>query len=61
MGPKPAGTADQNLFRTELINLIIHRPARVWLAALVDWDGFSRRWSPQVNSTIGQSPYCPGG
>ena len=51
MGPKPADTADQDLFRAELSNLIDQRHELVRLAELIDWDAFSRQWSPQFVST----------
>jgi IS5 family transposase len=54
MGPKPADTAEQDLFRAELVNLIDQRHELVRLAALIDWDAFSRQWSPQFVSTTGR-------
>lgn len=54
MGPKPADTADQDLFRAELVNLIDQRHEIVRLAALIDWDAFSRQWSAQFISTTGR-------
>jgi IS5 family transposase len=54
MGPKLADTADQDLFRAELVNLIDQRHELVRLAALIDWDAFSQQWSPQFVSTTGR-------
>lgn len=55
MGPKQAaGSDDVDLFRMELLNLIDQRHELVRLAALIDWDAFSRQWSPQFTSTTGR-------
>jgi IS5 family transposase len=55
MGPKPAeSTADHDLFRTELVNLIDQRHELVRLAALIDWQAFADEWSPQFVSTTGR-------
>ena len=54
MGPKLADTADQDLFRAELVNLIDQRHELVRLAALIDWDAFSQQWSAQFVSTTGR-------
>jgi IS5 family transposase len=55
MGPKPAeSTADHDLFRTELINLIDQRHELVRLAELIDWQAFANEWSPQFVSTTGR-------
>ncbi len=50
MGPKQADIADQDLFRTELVNLVDLRHELVRLAMLIDWDAFGRQWSPQFAS-----------
>lgn len=54
MGPKQAEDGDQDLFRTELVNLIDQRHELVRLGALIDWESFSRQWSPQFVSTTGR-------
>jgi transposase, IS5 family len=55
MGPKPAkSTADHDLFRTELVNLIDQRHELVRLAELIDWQAFANEWSPQFVSTTGR-------
>ena len=55
MGPKPAkSTADHDLFRTELVNLIDQRHELVQLAELIDWQAFANEWSPQFVSTTGR-------
>ena len=54
MGPKPTDTADQDLFRAELVNLIDQRHELVRLAELIDWQAFSDEWSPQFVSTTGR-------
>jgi len=55
MGPKPADErSDHDLFRTELVNLIDHRHELVKLAALIDWQAFADKWSPQFESTTGR-------
>lgn len=55
MGPKPAEERnDQDLFRTELVNLIDQRHELVKLAELIDWKAFSDKWSPQFESTTGR-------
>jgi transposase, IS5 family len=54
MGPKTVETIDQDLFRAELVNLIDQRHELVRLAALIDWDTFSKQWSPQFVSTTGR-------
>ncbi len=42
MGPKPQESrSDQDLFRTELVNLIDQRHESVRLAALIDWQAFA--------------------
>lgn len=55
MGPKPAkSTADHDLFRTELVNLIDQRHELVRFAGLIDWQAFANEWSPQFVSTTGR-------
>jgi IS5 family transposase len=55
MGPKlRESTADHDLFRTELINLIDQRHELVRLAELIDWQAFANEWSPQFVSTTGR-------
>lgn len=54
MGPKTVETADQDLFRTELVNLIHQRHELVRLTQLIDWDAFSKQWSPQFVSITGR-------
>jgi len=55
MGPKPQESrSDQDLFRTELVNLIDQRHELVRLAALIDWQAFANEWSPQFTSTTGR-------
>ena len=55
MGPKPAeSSADHDLFRTELINLIDQRHELVRLSKLIDWQAFEAEWSPQFISTTGR-------
>lgn len=55
MGPKPADErSDHDLFRTELVNLIDQRHELVKLAALIDWQAFADKWSPQFESTTGR-------
>ena len=55
MGPKPAeSSADHDLFRTELVNLIDQRHELVRLAGLIDWQAFADEWSPQFVSTTGR-------
>jgi len=55
MGPKPAEQrSDHDLFRTELVNLIDQRHELVKLAALIDWQAFADKWSPQFESTTGR-------
>lgn len=55
MGPKPAkSTADHDLFRTELVNLIDQRHELVRLAALIDWQAFANEWTSQFVSTTGR-------
>lgn len=55
MGPKPAkSTADHDLFRTELVNLIDQRHELVRLAELIDWQAFAAEWSPQFVSATGR-------
>lgn len=55
MGPKPVESrTDQDLFRTELVNLIDQRHELVRLAALIDWQAFADEWSPQFVSTTGR-------
>lgn len=55
MGPKAQdeGT-EHDLFRTELVNLIDQRHELVRLAELIDWEAFSKAWSPQFVSTTGR-------
>ncbi len=55
MGPKLSVDAhEQDLFRTELINLIDHRHELVRLAALIDWPAFEQAWGPKFESTTGR-------
>lgn len=55
MGPKPTDErSDHDLFRTELVNLIDQRHELVKLAALIDWQAFAQKWSPQFESTTGR-------
>jgi transposase, IS5 family len=55
MGPKAAeSTADRDLFRTELVNLVDLRHELVRLAELIDWQAFADEWSPQFVSTTGR-------
>lgn len=55
MGPRPKNNgSDVDLFRMELVNLIDQRHKLVRLAALIDWQAFSRQWSPQFTSTTGR-------
>jgi IS5 family transposase len=54
MGPKTTASADQDLFRMELVNLIDARHELVKLAELIDWQAFSDEWSPQFTSTTGR-------
>ncbi len=54
MGPKTTATADRDLFRMELVNLIDQRHELVKLALLIDWQAFSDEWSPQFTSTTGR-------
>lgn len=55
MGPKPAEErSEHDLFRTELVNLIDQRHELVKLAALIDWQAFADKWSPQFESTTGR-------
>lgn len=55
MGPKPADErVDQDLFRTELVNLIDQRHELVRLAGLIDWQAFCAEWSPQFTSATGR-------
>lgn len=52
IGPKPTDErADHDLFRTELLNLIIQRHELDRLAALIDWQAFETEWSLQFGST----------
>lgn len=55
MGPKPVDERDDpDLFRTELVNLIDQRHELVKLAALIDWQAFGDKWSPQFVPTTGR-------
>lgn len=54
MGPRPADTNEQDLFRMELVNLIDSRHELVRLAELIDWGAFSAEWSPQFVSSTGR-------
>lgn len=55
MGPRPTDErSDHDLFRTELVNLIDQRHELVKLAALIDWQAFAQKWSPQFESTTGR-------
>jgi len=55
MGPKPVDErVDHDLFRAELVNLIDQRHELVRLAALIDWQAFAAKWSPQFTSTTGR-------
>lgn len=55
MGPKSCNDAvDQDLFRTELVNLIDQRHELVKLAALIDWPAFNEAWGPKFESTTGR-------
>lgn len=55
MGPKPRSDADeQDLFRTELVNLIDQRHELVKLATLIDWPAFVEAWGPKFESTTGR-------
>ena len=55
MGPKPADErAEDDLFRTELVNLIDHRHELVKLGELIDWQAITDEWSPQFVSTTGR-------
>jgi transposase, IS5 family len=55
MGPKAAeSTADHDLFRTELVNLIDLRHELVRLAELIDWQAFADEWIPQFVATTGR-------
>lgn len=55
MGPKPTDDrSDHDLFRTELVNLIDQRHELVTLSALIDWQAFADKWSPQFESTTGR-------
>lgn len=55
MGPKPTDEcSEQDLFRTELVNLIDTRHELARLAELIDWQAFADEWSPQFTSTTGR-------
>ncbi|WP_284616231.1 IS5 family transposase [Aquabacterium humicola] len=55
MGPKPPGeSSDQDLFRTELVNLINQKHELVRLAALIDWEVFAQQWGPKFETTTGR-------
>jgi transposase, IS5 family len=55
MGPTQVNDGgDADLFRMELVNLIDQRHELVRLAGLIDWNAFSRQWSPQFASTTGR-------
>lgn len=58
MGPKPAKTtAEQDLFRTGLVNLIDQRHELVRLAELIDWQAFDEDWSPHFGFTTGRPAF----
>lgn len=55
MGLKASeSTADHDLFRTELVNLIDQRRELVRQVELIDWQAFVAQWSPQFVSTKGR-------
>lgn len=55
MGPKPRDErSEHDLFRMELVNLIDGRHELARLAELIDWEAFSREWSPQFTSNTGR-------
>jgi IS5 family transposase len=54
MGPKPVeGASDQDLFRTELVNLLDQRHELVKLAALIDWQAFDL--PPSSRTSVNES------
>lgn len=55
MGPKALDErTEEDLFRTELVNLIDQRHELVRLAKLIDWQAFADEWSPQFTSATGR-------
>jgi IS5 family transposase len=55
MGPKSrVDAAEQDLFLTELVNLIDQRHELVKLASLIDWSAFAEAWGPKFESTTGR-------
>jgi transposase, IS5 family len=55
MGPKSrVDTAEHDLFRMELVNLIDQRHELVKLASLIDWSGFAEAWGPKFESITGR-------
>lgn len=55
MGPKVIDErCEDDLFRTELVNLIDTRHELARLAELIDWQAFADEWSPQFKSTTGR-------
>lgn len=55
MGPKPLeGANDQDLFRTELVNLLDQRHELVRLAELIQWQAFADEWGPKFETTTGR-------
>lgn len=55
MGPKlSVDVHEQDLFRTELLNLIDQRHELVKLAALIDWPAFEQAWGPKFESSTGR-------